>query len=125
MKRNVLNELEPLRFAGLVKSFRAANSDRYALARREQLMALVGPVPERSTRWIPTFHVLHIFLDLTRGSGSRSELENAVQAARLVEQRRELFAAAEMFPPPLPRGTTAWSTFLSWTIGQVKAIARV
>ena len=44
-KRNVLNELEPLRFAGLVKSFRAVNADRFSLALVDQLAALAGPLP--------------------------------------------------------------------------------
>jgi len=124
-KRNVLNELEPLRFAGLVQSFRAVNSDRYSLAKREQLLALVGPLPARTTRWAQTFRVLHAFLELARRSAKRSDLQNAVDAVRLLEEGHELFAAAELHPPPLGSGAAAWPVFLAWAAGQARAIARV
>lgn len=123
-KRNVLNELEPLRFAGLVKSFRAVNADRFSLAKLEQLAALVGPLPARATRWPQTFRALHLILDLVQRGAKRSDLQNAVDAARLLEQRRGLFAAAEMYPPSFPPGAQAWSAFLDWAAGQARAIAR-
>lgn len=123
-KRNVLNELEPLRFGGLVQSFRAVNVDRYSLAKREQLLALVGPLPARSTRWAQTFRVLHVFLDLTRRSTRHSDLQNAVEAVRLLDEDRELFAAAEMHPPPIGSGAAAWPAFVEWAAAQARAIAR-
>lgn len=123
-KRNVLNELEPLRFAGLVQSFRAVNADRYSLAKREQVLAVVGPLPARSTRWAQTFRVLHAVLDLARRSAKRSDLQNAVDAVRLLEEGRDLFSAAEMYPPPLGSGVAAWPAFLEWAAGQARAMAR-
>jgi hypothetical protein len=123
-KRNVLNELEPLRFAGVVKSYRAVNADRFSLAKSDQLVALVGPVPPRSTRWTQTFGVLHRLLEASRRSLPGSDLQRAVVAARMVEEQRALFAAAGMYPPPLPPGTAAWGAFLDWAVGQAKAIAR-
>lgn len=123
-KRNVLNELEPLRFAGLIKSFRAVNADRFSLAKADQLITLVGPIPKRSTRWTQIFAVLHLLLGLTRRSAKQSELQNAVEAARLVEEHAQLLAAAGMYAPPLPPGTNAWKTFLDWAVGHANAIAR-
>jgi hypothetical protein len=124
-KRNVLNELEPLRLAGVVNSVRAVNADRFSLARSEQLIALIGPVPPRSTRWTRTFQVLHVMLEITGRGGKRSELQNAVEAARLLNEQRGLFVGAEMHPPPLPAGIAAWSAFLDWAVGHARAIARV
>ena len=123
-KRNVLNELEPLRFAGLVKSFRAVNADRFSLATIDQLGALVGPVPQRFSRWTQTFAVLHLLLGLARRGAKRSDLQNAVDAVRLLEERKPLFASAGIFPPPLPPGPSAWPAFLEWAVGQARSIAR-
>ncbi|MBA3376319.1 MAG: hypothetical protein H0U00_11010 [Actinobacteria bacterium] len=123
-KRNVLNELEPLRFAGVVNSFRAANADRFSLAMADQLAAVVGPLPRRSTAWTQTFGVLHLLLGVVRHGTKRSELQNAVDAVRLLEEGRSRFAAAQMYPPLLPSGPSAWPAFLDWAVGQAKAIAR-
>ncbi len=123
-KRNVLNELEPLHLARVVKSFRAVNADRFSLAKSDQLVALIGPLPPRSTRWTQTFRVLQLLLELSERSARRSELQNAVDAARLMGERRDLFAAAEMYPPALPAGTAAWDAFLSWAVAPARAVAR-
>ena len=122
-KRNVLKELEPLRFAGLLTSFRAANSDRFSLARADPVEALVGPLPTRFTRWAQTFAVLDSLLGLARQSTKRSALQNAVDAVRLVEERKDLFAFAEIHPPPLPSGPQAWPVFMEWTLERARAIA--
>lgn len=123
-KRNVLNELEPLRFAGLVASFRAVNSDRFSLARADTVEALVGPLPSRFTRWANTFAALDALLGLARQGTKRSALENAVDAVRLVEERKDLFASAEIYPPSLPPGPHAWPAFMEWAVGHARAIAR-
>lgn len=123
-KRNVLNELEPLRFAGVVKSFRAVNADRFSLAKLDQIEALVGPPPKRFTRWTQTFGVLHVLLEGAGRRGKRSDLQKAVEAVRLLEEQKELFASAEAYPPKLPRGVSAWPAFLNWAVGYAKAVAR-
>lgn len=73
-KRNVLKELEPLRHAGLVQSFRAVNVDRYSLVRTAELAALIGPVPERSTKWTATFAALHLIFEVASAGAGRSDL---------------------------------------------------
>lgn len=124
-KRNVLNELEPLRLAGVVKSFRAVNADRFSLAKQAELIGLVGPVPPRSTRWTSTFRALHLMLELTTRAGRQSTLENAVQGARFVTEQRDLLSAAEMYPPSLPTGVGAWKAFLEWAVMHARSVARV
>lgn len=123
-KRNVLNELEPLRFAGLVKSFRAANADRYSLAAGDRLVPLVGPLPDRFSRWTQTFAALHVLLEVARSGVKRSDLQNAVDAVRLVADRKELLASAGIYPPQLPLGPSAWPAFLEWAVGRARSIAR-
>jgi len=122
-KRNVLNELEPLKFAGVVRSFRAVNADRFSLAKADELAGLVGPVPQRATRWTHTFRALGLLLDLARRATRRSDLQNAVDALRLLDENREVFVAAGMYPPPLPAGEAAWKAFLEWSVGQARSVS--
>jgi hypothetical protein len=122
-KRNVLNELEPLRFARVLTSFRAANSDRFSLARADPVEALVGPLPARFTRWAQTFAVLDALLELVRQSTKRSALQNAINAVRLIQEHKDLFASAEIHPPPLPSGPQAWPVFIEWAVERARALA--
>lgn len=124
-KRNVLNEIEPLRLAGIVKSFRVVNADRFSLAKGGELIGLIGPVPPRATRWTQTFRALHLMLDLATRNARRSDLEKAVEASRFVADERDTLAAAEMYLPPLPVGTAAWRSFLEWAVDYARSIARI
>jgi hypothetical protein len=124
-KRNVLNELEPLRFAGVVKSVRALNADRFSLAKLDPIEALVGQPPKRFTRWTQTFGVLHVLLEGGRQPAKRSDLQKAVDAVGLLEKHKELFASAEADPPKLPSGVAAWPTFLEWAVSYAGRIARI
>jgi hypothetical protein len=124
-KRNVLNELEPLRFAGVLKSFRAVNANRFSLAQRERIGELVRPLPQRFTPWTPTFATLHLVLDLGQRSAKRGDLQNAVDAVRLLDDRKALFASAGIYPSPLPPGPAAWPTFLVWAERWSRSLARV
>jgi hypothetical protein len=123
-KRNVLNELEPLRFAGLVTSFRAVNADRFQLVRADRLESLVGPVPRRFTRWVQIFAVLGTLLEVAKRSAKKTALENAVSAVRFLETHHDLLAAAEIHPPPLPAGPSAWAVFIDWAVGYARALSR-
>jgi len=122
-KRNVLNELEPLKFAGVVRSFRAVNADRFSLAKAEQLAGLIGPVPLRATRWTRTFRALGLLLDLARRAARHSDLQNAVDALRLLEEHREILVVAGMYPPALPADEAAWQAFLEWSVGQARSVS--
>lgn len=123
-KRNVLNELESLRLAGVVASFRAVNADRYSLAKRDAIGSLVGPFPKRFTRWTQTFAVLHHLLIVVGGSEKRSNLQKAVDAIGFLDERRDLLASAGANPAALPAGVSAWPVFLDWATGFGKGVAR-
>lgn len=122
-KRNVLNELEPLKFAGIVRSFRAVNADRFSLAKADELAGLVGPVPQRATRWTYTLRALGLLLELARPAARRSDLQNAVDALKLLEENREIFVAAGMYPPALPADEAAWRAFLEWSVGHARSVS--
>lgn len=123
-KRNVLTELEPLRSAGIVRSVRAMNADRYSLAKTDQLLALVGPLPVRFTPWTQTFALLHVLIALARQSDARSGLQNAVDATGIVERDTALFTSAKVRPPTLPAGPSAWPAFLEWSVSFARSLAR-
>ncbi|HZP95226.1 MAG TPA: hypothetical protein VFC31_02660 [Candidatus Limnocylindria bacterium] len=123
-KRNVLNELEPLRFGGLVKSFRVANADRYQLVRIDELAALLRPLPSQFTPWTQVYASLHLVLDLVQRGVKRSDLQNAVDALRLLEEQKTTFARADVQLPAMPRGAEAWRLFLEWATEYARSLAR-
>ncbi len=122
-KRNVLNELEPLRMARVVTSFRAINADRYTLAKVQEIGALLDPLPLRYTRWLHVFAVLHAVFALVQRGTRRSDLANAADALRLIAERKELMAVAEIHPPSLPTGAPAWPAFVDWAVDYTKVVA--
>ena len=123
-KRNILNELEPLRLAGVVNSFRAVNADRFLLAQRDEVAALAQPLPKRFTPWTPTFAALGLILEVAGRGAKRGDLQNAVDAIRLLDERKQLFAAAGIYPPPFPPGPAAWPAFLAWSGSYARSVAR-
>ena len=100
------------------------NADRFSLAKIDQLGALVGPVPQRFSRWTQTFAVLHVLLGLARRGTKRSDLQNAVDAVRVLDERTQLFVSAGIYPPRLPPGPSAWPAFLEWAVEHARSIAR-
>jgi hypothetical protein len=108
-----------------VTSFRAVNADRFSLARREHVAALAEPLPQRFTPWTPTFTVMHDLLELARSATKRGDLQNAVDAVRLLDERKQMFASAGIYPPPLPAGREAWPAFLTWAVSWARSVARL
>ena len=123
-KRNILNEVEPLRAAGFVRAVRTVNADRFSLARRATLGALFAPLPRRFTSWTPTFALLHLLLELTGDAPRRGELQRAVDAVRLTEGRGQLFAAAGFPELLLPSDQRAWPAFLAASVAWARSVAR-
>lgn len=122
-KRNVLNELEPLSLAGVIASFRAVNADRYSLAKFDALRLLLGPLPERFTRWTPVFAALHGFLLATTRAPKRSALANAADVLRALDQDKATLASAGIYAPSFPRGEAAWPAFIAWATSQARSAA--
>jgi hypothetical protein len=63
-KRNLAEALDMLAAAGLFRSTRTGNRVRFSWQRREQLSALLAPLPDVIPVWSSTLRVMSGFLDL-------------------------------------------------------------
>lgn len=124
-KRNVLNALDPLRFAGIVESIRVGNADQFRLVRREQIVALIGPAPDMFPPWNRQLAAILRLLRLVRRGARRSELENGIAARKFAASEADAFRQAGLYIPALPTGVEAWDALTDWATRTVAGIARV
>lgn len=101
-KRNLAEALDMLAAAGLFRSTRIGNRVRFSWQRREQLSALIGPLPNAFPVWSRIMRILSGFLDLLTRLQSKSDRLVGVEAGRCF---RELFQDLRLVgvdPPDLP-----------------------
>ncbi|MBA2447568.1 MAG: hypothetical protein H0V51_06030 [Chloroflexi bacterium] len=123
-KRNVADELESLRMAGLLRVTPARNQLRYRLARPRELWAFGGRRPSRFPRWSATFRLLCAMLDLARRADALDPAVRAVEARRAL---RHLSAELEQagFEPPSAEATglASWCDFEQWALDLTASLA--
>lgn len=123
-KRNVLNALEGLRFAGLVEVRRVGNADHFRLVERRAVVALIGPAPAAFPRWNRILPIVLQIRQVIRASAARAGLEPAIAAHRFVEAQANAIRAAGLSVPALPRGQAAWATFTDWADHAIRDLGR-
>lgn len=124
VRRNIVKSLEPLQLAGFVKSSRAGASTRFALSRAQDLKTILAPLPDRFPPWGAILFVLRLLLKLVQEARGRSELHNALAVRKILKEHRADFERAGLFPPVLPPGSKAWTTFERWAVEVAGRLAR-
>lgn len=104
-KRNLAEALDMLAAAGLFRTRRTGNRVRFSWHRRDQLSALLAPVPDLIPVWSSTLRVMSGFLDLLTRMQGRSDRLAAVEAARCLRQLSGDLQALGVEPPDLPAMT--------------------
>lgn len=83
-KRGVAEAVEGLRLAGVVKSIMLGNARAYSLARPEEMVALLGPLPRVRTSQRA---VIRVLIETVRAT---EQLANSSARVRVVEEARVL-----------------------------------
>jgi hypothetical protein len=104
-KRNLAEALDMLAAAGLFRTTRTGNRVRFSWQRREQLSALLAPLPDVIPVWSSTLRVMSGFLDLLTRTQTKSDRLVAVEAARCLRQLSNDLQALGVEPPDLPAMT--------------------
>jgi hypothetical protein len=104
-KRNLAEALDMLAAAGLFRATRTGNRVRFSWQRRDQLCALLAPVPDAIPVWSPTLRVMSGFLDLLTRTQAKSERLAAVEAARCLRQLSSDLQILGVESPDLPART--------------------
>lgn len=84
---------------------------------------LLRPLPARFTPWTQVFDVLRLILGLLAASRRRSDLQNAVDALRLLDDHKATFARVGLALPLMPRGPDAWHRFVDWATEYAGSVA--
>lgn len=104
-KRNLAEALDMLAAAGLFRTTRTGNRVRFSWQRREELSALLAPLPDVIPVWSSTLRVMSGFLDLLTRMQAKSDRLVAVEAARCLRQLVSDLQALGVEPPDLPAMT--------------------
>jgi hypothetical protein len=88
--------------AGLFRTARVGNRIRFSWQRREQLSALIGPLPNAFPVWSRILRIMSGFLDLLTRLQTKSDRLVGVEAGRCFRELSEDLQALGVDPPELP-----------------------
>ena len=123
-RRNVVEALDALIAAGLVRQIDAAGARRYSLADPIALHAILGPTPAHFIDWGVAFAACwRALTTLQRFSDSPPTIQ-AVEAAKSAEAIESLLMRTWLTPPrSSPSGPAAWQRFGDWALDLVQMFA--
>ncbi len=116
-RRNVVEALNALTRAGLVRETEAPGARRYSLADPLALHAVLGPSPERFIDWGRSFKACWLALQTLRKFANAPESVQAVEASKSAERIESELMQFWLIPPgPTPKGSAAWQRFGPWAL---------
>jgi DNA-binding transcriptional ArsR family regulator len=123
-KRNIAEELEALRMAGLVEAVPVRNQLRYRLARPAELAALVGELPSWFPRWRSVFRILERLLEATGRGEEMAPGARLVEATKVLHELEGDLRAVGVRPPALEADRRdPWTELDRWALGIAEAWA--
>lgn len=121
-KRNLAEALDMLAAARLFRTTRTGNRVRFSWQRRDQLGALIAPVPDVIPVWSSTLRVMSGFLEMLTRTQTKSERLAAVEAARCLRQLSGDLQTLGVEPPDLPGMTR--EALSEWVLCTSAALVR-
>jgi hypothetical protein len=121
-KRNLAEALDMLAAAGLFRATRAGNRVRFSWQRREQLSALLAPLPDTMPVWSSTMRILSGFLEMLTLLQTKSDRLVGVEAARCFRQLSTDLQALQLDTPDLPAMTR--DALSDWVLSTTAKLVR-
>lgn len=122
-RRNVVDALDALVTAGLVRQIEAPTARRYTLADPIALEGILGPFPARAIDWAPAFDACWRALTTLRTYGEASAAVRSIEAAKTAEAISARLMRVSLIPPGrAPSGTSAWELLGPWALGLVEML---
>lgn len=122
-KRNVADALEALRMAGLLEELQVRNEHRYRLLRPANVRSFVGLTPKLSPDWNAVFTLLFDLSALARRGSAWSPIIGAVEARKLLRERRATLQRVGLQGPPGVTGDAYWAAFEAWATDVARRLA--
>lgn len=122
-RRNVVEALDALVMAGLVRPIEAPTARRYALADPIALEGILGPFPARVVDWAPAFDACWRALITLRTYGEASAAVRSIEAAKAADAISARLMRVSLIPPGrAPSGTSSWKLLGPWALGLVEML---
>lgn len=122
-RRNVVEALDVLVMAGLVRQIEAPTARRYALADPIALEGILGPFPARAIDWAPAFDACWRALTTLRTYREASAAVRSIEAAKAADAISARLMRVSLVPPRRPpSGSNSWELFGPWALGLVEML---
>ncbi len=122
-RRNVVEALDALVAAGLVRQIAAPTARRYTLADPIALEGILGPFPAHVIEWALAFDACWRALITLRTYGEASAAVRSIEAAKAADAISALLMRVSLVVPGrAPSGTSSWELFGPWALGLVEML---
>lgn len=120
-KRGVAEALEGLTLAGVVKATTVGNTGRYALSRRHELSALLGPLPRNRSSQRALCRIAGVTILAVEELSSASERVARVEGARILSELEHEIRRVDPHVELPTRDGSALEFLQTWTAAQCDA----
>lgn len=124
-KRNLAVILEEFCLSGLFNKFLLRNQQRYRLMKSDQLIRILGPVPEYVPPWRTIFETLLPLRDCLNRTAPGSESTKIVEIRNLLIASQKNLQKLNLAPPSWQGNFNVWlASFGKWLIDTVRKLAQ-
>jgi hypothetical protein len=124
-KRNLAEILEEFSLSGLFDKFLLRNQQRYRLAKNDQLVKVLGPIPEYAPSWRLILEVLLPLRDCIKRIQNSSESTKVVEIRNLLIALQKNLQRLSLAPPPFQINFHAYlNSFSEWLLNIVHKLAQ-
>lgn len=123
-KRNLAVIMEEFCLTGLFDKFLLRNQQRYRLIKNEQLIKVLGPIPDYAPSWRIILEILLPIRDCIQRIENSSESTKVVEIRNLLMTLQKQLERLDLTPPPWQTNFSAYlHTFHNWILEIVRKLA--
>jgi hypothetical protein len=124
-KRNLAEILEEFCLSGLFDKFLLRNQQRYRLIKKDQLIKVLGPVPEFTPSWRIVFEILLQLRDCIKRNENNSESTKVVEIRNFLIAHQKNLQKLDLIPPPMQTNFHSYlNSFTEWLIEIIRQLAQ-
>lgn len=123
-KRNLAEILEEFCLGGLFEKFLLRNQQRYRLIKNDQLIEVLGPIPDYAPSWRTIFEILLALRDCISRTEKSSESTRVVEIHNILLAFQKHLNRLSLIPPSRQTSFHAYlNSFSQWLLEVVRKLA--